>query len=120
MYDITKASTFENVKKWITALKANAGENIVMMLIGNKLDLVTGNPSERKVRTSQAQAFAKENNMLFDETSAVSNVKVKEAFETLMEEIYNEQSKVTPNEEVTGVSLSPEEPNILNRTTCCR
>ena len=120
VYDITKASTFQNVSKWMTALKTHAGENIVIMLVGNKLDLVSGNPKERKVSRPVAEKYAKENNMLFDEASAVSNVKVKESFETLMEEIYNEQSKVTATDETTGVSLNVEQSkNEANTGMCC-
>ena len=80
VYDITKASTFQNVKKCITALKANAGEDIIIMLVGNKLDLVTGNPKERKVLKNIAKNFAYVNGLLFDESSAVSHNNVKEPF----------------------------------------
>ena len=105
VYDITKLSTFKNVQKWISALKANTGTDIVIMMVGNKLDLVIANSSERRVPREMAEQFAKDNGLLFDETSAVSNVKVKESFEVLMEAIYNEQSRVKTDEH-TGVSLS--------------
>ena len=58
--------------------------------------------------------------MLFDETSAVSNVKVKESFEVLMEAIYNEQSKVSnkkPDAENSGVSLTAAPAQ--QKKTCC-
>ncbi len=108
VYDVTKLSSFNNVKKWMDALTTHAGQGLVIMLVGNKLDLVTGNPKERKVPRELAEKFAKDHNLLFDEASAVSNVKIKESFEQLMEAIYNEQTKVTnlPPEAV-GVSLAP-------------
>ncbi len=120
VYDITKLSTFSNVKKWIDALKANADSDIVLMLVGNKLDLVSGNPKERKVPREVAEKFATEHNMLFDEASAVSNVKVKESFEILMEAIYNEQSKVTgkKSENTGGVSLNAAQV-VSKKTICC-
>ena len=119
VYDITKQSTFFSVKKWIDALKTHAGADLVIMLVGNKLDLVTGNPKERKVPRDMAEKFAKENNLLFDEASAVSNVKVKESFEQLMEAIYNEQSKVKNSvTEERGVSLSGGSEH-QTRADCC-
>lgn len=39
VYDITRASSFENLEKWIKELKNFAAEDIVCLLIGNKSDL---------------------------------------------------------------------------------
>jgi len=121
VYDISKASTFQSVKKWMNALKSNAEPDLVIMLVGNKLDLCTVNPKERKVPREVAEKFAKDNGMLFDETSAVSNVKVKESFEVLMEAIYNEQSKVTNDKprQPTGVSLSATSTKGKPGGACC-
>lgn len=49
VYDITRAKTFENVKVWLEDLLKSAEENICIMLVGNKLDLVNENPSKREV-----------------------------------------------------------------------
>ena len=38
-YDIAKSVTYKNVKRWLTELRENAAENIVIMLVGNKSDL---------------------------------------------------------------------------------
>jgi small GTP-binding protein len=120
VYDITKSSTFNNVKKWMDALKANSEPDIIIMLVGNKLDLVSGNPKERKVPREVAEKFATEQKMLFDETSAVSNVKVKESFEVLMEAIYNEQSKVTNKKSDVGSGLSlSNQPAAQQKKSCC-
>jgi hypothetical protein len=64
------------------------------MLVGNKLDLVTSNRSRRQVSFEEAKAFSDENKLIFFETSALSNVKVNECFEDLIQEIYNERRKV--------------------------
>lgn len=39
IYDITRASSFENLEKWVKELKNFAAEDIVCLLIGNKSDL---------------------------------------------------------------------------------
>lgn len=39
VYDITKYESFENVKKWIEGIKEHAWQNVVIVMVGNKLDL---------------------------------------------------------------------------------
>ena len=38
LYDITKRKTFENLDKWIKELKENADPDVIVMLVGNKVD----------------------------------------------------------------------------------
>lgn len=47
VYDITKDKTFENLGKWIEDLKEEADKEIIIYIIGNKLDLVERNPGIR-------------------------------------------------------------------------
>jgi GTPase SAR1 family protein len=52
-------------------VKEHADPDIVIMLVGNKLDLCEQRPAERKISTEKALDFARENGLLFMETSAV-------------------------------------------------
>ena len=48
VYDITQMSSFESVQKWIDEVKEHAEPDIVIMLVGNKLDLCqAGNSAQR-------------------------------------------------------------------------
>ena len=49
VYDITKRSTFENVKNWYNDLIYKAEKGCIIALIGNKLDLVEKNGKKREV-----------------------------------------------------------------------
>ena len=40
VYDITSQVSFDNAHKWLKELKENADQGIVVMLVGNKADLV--------------------------------------------------------------------------------
>ena len=51
-------------------MKEHAEPEIVIMLVGNKLDLCENNPNERKVSREYAASFADKNSLLFMETSA--------------------------------------------------
>ena len=70
-------------------LKDHAEPDIVIMLVGNKVDLCDRNPEARKITRDAGEKFAKEHGLLFEETSAITVVKVKEAFEGLLQIIYN-------------------------------
>jgi GTP-binding nuclear protein Ran len=39
VYDLTKENSFQSVKKWMEEVKEHADPDIVIMLVGNKLDL---------------------------------------------------------------------------------
>jgi GTPase SAR1 family protein len=54
VYDVTKAETFANAKRWMEELKASAEPDCVIYLVGNQVDRVEINPSFRQVPTDQA------------------------------------------------------------------
>lgn len=37
-YDVTREQTFKNTEKWLSELKDHADSNIVVMMVGNKVD----------------------------------------------------------------------------------
>merc|ERR1719163_2185741 len=47
VYDASKQSTFQNCAKWMEELKQNAEPDVVIMLVGNKIDLFEENPEVR-------------------------------------------------------------------------
>jgi small GTP-binding protein len=84
VYDITKGKTFESVLRWMEELKTQADPDIVIVLVGNKVDLVERDPSLRQVTIEEAQLLAYENDMLFEETSAITSQNVVHVFEKLL------------------------------------
>ncbi len=54
MFDVTRLSSFSNIKRWIEELREHADPHIVAMLIGNKSDLAR----LRVVPAEVAEAFA--------------------------------------------------------------
>ena len=83
VYDITDPRSFSAVRKWVQDVRDLAEPNIVIMLVGNKLDIVEADPSKRQVSMESGQDFASENSLLFMETSAVADVNVRDVFEEL-------------------------------------
>lgn len=104
VYDVTNPKTFQNTRRWIEELKKNAEPEIVIMLVGNKVDLCERNPIQRRVTKEEALAFADSQGLLFQETSALTSYKVREAFENLLQEIYNKAQSVSFPENDHGFS----------------
>ena len=94
VYDITKRSTFENVKNWYNDLITLGEKGCVIALVGNKLDLVERNERKREVEKYEAQAYADDNHMLFFETSAYNGNNLNDIFEELLQTIYTERRKI--------------------------
>ena len=92
VYDITKEQSFLSVKKWMEEVKEHAEPDIVIILVGNKLDICEKQPSERKVSYERAEEFANQNGLLFRETSAFTDINVRDVFEVLVQEIFNVKS----------------------------
>ena len=84
VYDITVESSFLHIEKWISEVKEHAEPDIVLMLVGNKLDICQRDPNERAVSTGRAEEFARQHNLLFIETSAFTDTNVRDSFEILV------------------------------------
>lgn len=55
-YDITREETFANVLEWLKEVKQHANSDILIYLIGNRVDL----EDEREVSKEKAIEFCKE------------------------------------------------------------
>lgn len=54
VYDTTKEQTFANCERWLKELREHADKNIVIMLVGNKID----QKHVRAIKTDQGAEFA--------------------------------------------------------------
>ncbi len=94
VYDITNKKSFENVEKWISDLKANADEDISMILLGNKTDL----EDKRVVSTEEGKNKAEFYNLTFMETSALNGNNIQEAFNELIMDVYKRNHELLENQ----------------------
>ncbi|PKA47304.1 Ras-related protein RGP1 [Apostasia shenzhenica] len=127
VYDMTKRQSFDHVTRWLEELRGHADKNIIVMLIGNKLDLGT----LRAVPAEDAKEFAERENLFFMETSALEATNVETAFLTVLTEIYRIISKkaLIANDEqessgnsalLRGTKIAiPPEPSGGSKSSCC-
>ncbi|KAL8474705.1 hypothetical protein ACS0TY_030514 [Phlomoides rotata] len=84
VYDITRRSTFESLKKWLKELREFGNPEMVVVLVGNKSDL----RRSREVNLEDGQSLAQLENISFMETSAKENLNVEDAFLQMITKIY--------------------------------
>ena len=84
LFDVTKKSSFMACKNYLEEVRINSDKKCVIYLVGNKIDLA----NEREITKEEAENFAKKENIKYIETSAIKNMKVNEAFTSLLNSIY--------------------------------
>jgi Ras-related protein Rab-6A len=77
VYDISSMKTFQQTKKWIDDVRGERGNDVIVVLVGNKTDL---GDSKREVTTAQGEEEAKRSGAIFVETSAKLGHNVKALF----------------------------------------
>ena len=83
LYDVTKSSSFENIREWIKDIREEVYEKAIIFLIGNKID----KKDQIKIKTEEGEKLAEEFNMPFFEASAKSGENVDEIFKALYKKI---------------------------------
>lgn len=73
-------SSFEKAKTWVQTLQRQADPGIIIVLVGNKLDLVHDDPSARRTTREMGEAYAREEGLVFLEASAKTGENVGEIF----------------------------------------
>ena len=102
IYDISNLQTYENVKNWISQIREEANPNVIIYLVGNKIDL----PKEKRVvNIEDGEKIAEEFEIKFKEASAKSGINVNEIFEELVEQIDEKFSKLEAPKKKKGNQL---------------
>ena len=83
VYDITKRESFNNINTWIEECKNQTAKTILLVLVGNKLDL----SDQRQVSVEEGQELADKLGIPFFESSAKTGKNVNQIFQNSAEEI---------------------------------
>ncbi|KAM6136956.1 LOW QUALITY PROTEIN: EF-hand calcium-binding domain-containing protein 4B [Pterocles gutturalis] len=106
IYDITAKDTFTAVKQWLISIKETAGENVPVLLLGNKTD----NEKECEVSLGMGEHLGKDYNLIFYECSACSGYSTKQSVFHLARILKDEDRVKEKNIELQSD---------MNKKSCC-
>eukprot|EP00483_Globobulimina_turgida_P007151 UN07165 len=104
VYDITNKTSFLNTHKWIEDVREERGDDVVIMLVGNKIDL----NDHRQVTKNEGEEKANQLNVMFMETSAKSGDNIKSLFRkvaTNLPGMDDQNQKNHPNDNTKNIEL---------------
>ena len=90
IYDVTSRKTFENVKNWVSQIKEEVSDKVIIILVGNKID----DESNRKVSKEEGKKMANDCGLDFFETSAKSGLNIDSTFNELVKKTVETYSKI--------------------------
>jgi small GTP-binding protein len=86
VFDLTNRKSFENLSMWLSEARQNSNNpNLVILMLGNKADLV----DNRQVSYAEANSFAEANALQYIEVTAKSYESVQTAFIKSAEDIHH-------------------------------
>ena len=109
LYDITKQSSYDNIREWIHDIKEEVSEKAIIFLIGNKIDMT----DKRKISKEKGEELAEEYKIPFFEASAKTGENVDEVFKALykkISEVYDDMDRIRGGKLIKGQK---------NKGKCC-
>ncbi|KAK4058915.1 GTPase Ryh1 [Microbotryomycetes sp. JL221] len=116
VYDITNRTSFMNTSKWVDDVRSERGNDVIIVLVGNKTDL----NDKRQVTTEEAETKAKELNVMFIETSAKAGHNVKTLFRKIAQALpgmERENEAAGTQNQMIDVSITPQN-QTTNESSC--
>ena len=93
VFDVTKFETFNVLEEWINSIKNQTSNDIIVVLVGNKIDL-----NNKVISDDDIKNFANDNKFKYFLTSAATGKNINEVFDYIVKEIYNIKSKKKKND----------------------
>lgn len=111
VYDICDADTYSGARTYIEELQRQGSPDVVIALVGNKLDL----ESKREVWENDVREYATQNNLIFFECSAKTGQNVAEIFLAIGNKLPRNQP--APRNNDAFIQLSTDNNN--KKSGCC-
>ncbi|XP_054707356.1 uncharacterized protein LOC129217124 [Uloborus diversus] len=80
VYDVTRFQTFNSLTSWIDEIKLYCGDEVSVLIVGNKAE----ERESKAVNKRVARSFAKDNGYEIIETSACEDINVEKVFFSLL------------------------------------
>ncbi|KAI0032199.1 ras-domain-containing protein [Vararia minispora EC-137] len=102
VFDITNRQSFMSTTKWIDDVRSERGNDVMVVLVGNKADL----SDKRQVTLEEATAKAQQLNIMFMETSAKAGHNVKSLFKKIAMSLPGMEKESTNTEANNKIDVS--------------
>ena len=112
VFDLTKKTSFENVVNWLKQINENLN-NVSLVLFGNKCDI---EETKWEVSKDEVLQFAKIKNLPYFETSAKTNINIKEGFENVVNSAYE---KLEGNKDKDNKNIQLNNKKSEKKSGCC-
>ena len=96
LYDITNKDSFKNVETWINSINESLGNHqnskYIIILIGNKIDLIGVEGKEREVTEEEGENTCKEKDLVWGGECSVKNIdndELQQKFQNYVKLIYD-------------------------------
>lgn len=129
VYDVTQPDSLSKAQSWVQELQNKVGdEELVIYLVGNKVDIVEADESARKIETEEGAEYAQAQKLLFKEVSAKTGAGVKDIFQEIGEQLYStkkaslknkDQSRRTDSVSSNTVDIQTQRPSTNDTSSCC-
>ncbi|KAH7565724.1 hypothetical protein JRO89_XS08G0006100 [Xanthoceras sorbifolium] len=104
VYDVANRQSFLNTSRWIEEVRTERGADVIIVLVGNKTDLV----EKRQVSIEEGDGKARESGVMFIETSAKAGFNIKPLFRKIAAALPGmETLSSTKQEDMVDVNLKP-------------
>jgi Ras-related protein Rab-6A len=103
VYDITNRASFLNTAKWIEDVRNERGNDVIIVLVGNKTDLT----ERRQVSVEEGEDKATKEGIMFIESSAKAGFNIKALFRKLATALPGmEAAQAQPAQNLIDIKLS--------------
>ncbi|KAL8891355.1 MAG: hypothetical protein Q9205_006979 [Flavoplaca limonia] len=115
VYDISSLKSFQNTRKWVDDVRGERGNDVIIVLVGNKTDL----GDKREVTQQMGEEEAKRCGALFVETSAKAGANVKGLFRRIAQALPGMEGEVEQKEsQMIDVNINPSKPEPNEGCAC--
>ena len=88
VFDITELQSFNNLDFWLEDLRKSTTKDCLIVIMPNKIDLVSGSQFKREVSEEQIIDYARINNLIYlGECSAKDDINVSFTLDSLIKQI---------------------------------
>ncbi|KAL8872534.1 MAG: hypothetical protein Q9174_001854 [Haloplaca sp. 1 TL-2023] len=115
VYDISSLKSFQNTRKWVDDVRGERGNDVIIVLVGNKTDL----GDKREVTNQMGEEEAKRCGAIFVETSAKAGANVKGLFRRIAQALPGMEGETDKGEsQMIDVNINPSKPEANEGCAC--